>query len=203
MAIPRNQGLDALSQRDYEKPYDLLRRDDGSYPMERTIYRDALTGAQVWKMTHDPAMSRHIYYDIPAWNADGSLLFFISFRPGEGDRNWLMGADGGNLRELLIEGDEGHVQRPLWSQLDPEIMFYPSHHPDRTTFCSYNVRTGERRETHDGLVGQPEDVLARRDDHTRRGRLGHRLGERSNDGHAPVAPVEHQHRPVFAEPCHE
>ena len=82
MAIDRSHNLEALSARDGYKPYEKLKNRD-AYASERTIFRDMGTHAEVWKLTHDPAISRHIYYDIPAWNADGSALFFVSRRPGE------------------------------------------------------------------------------------------------------------------------
>ncbi|MDP6779147.1 MAG: hypothetical protein QGI83_20510, partial [Candidatus Latescibacteria bacterium] len=145
MAAERFEVLNALSERDGEKPYDKLRR-DGAYVSERTIFKDPVTGAEVWKMTHDPHISRHIYYDIPAWNADGSLLFFVSRRPGVGDGNWLMDADGGRIRELRIRGESGRVTRPLWSIHHPSRMYYASHHRSRTTFCALNVNSGRRRE---------------------------------------------------------
>ena len=145
MTSEHSQGLEELAKRDGEKPYDKLER-SGTYDSKRTIFRDPVTGAEVWKLTHDPQISRHIYYDIPAWNADGSLLFFVSRRPGEGDGNWMMDADGGRIRELRIRGESGRVTRPLWSIHHPTRMYYASRHRDRTTFCSLNVNSGRRRE---------------------------------------------------------
>jgi len=145
MGVDRGQVLVELDRRDGDKPYDKLRSGD-AYASERTIFRDTATHAEIWKMTHDPQICRHVYYDIPAWNADGSLLFFLSWRPGEGNRNWLMDADGGNIRELRIEGEPGEAQRPLWSIHDPDLMYYASHRSDHTVFCALNVRTGEWRE---------------------------------------------------------
>lgn len=145
MAVDRSHHLHELARRDRAKRYDLLRREE-RYASERTIFQDSVTHAEIWKMTHDPNISRHVYYDLPAWNADGSLLFFLSWRPGRGGRNWLMNADGSNIRELLIEGEVGKVQRPLWSALDPDLLYYASHHADHTSFCTLNVRSGERQE---------------------------------------------------------
>ncbi len=145
MAIDRSHNLGALSVRDGHKPYEKLKNGD-AYASERTIFRDTGTHAEVWKLTHDPAISRHIYYDIPAWNADGSALFFVSRRPGKHGGNWFMDADGGRIRELYIRGEEGRVPRPLWSGLKPDVMYYSANRGSRTAFCSVNVKTGERRE---------------------------------------------------------
>ena len=110
MPVDRSHNLVELSRRDGQKPYEKLRVGD-TYRSERTIFRDTVTLAEIWRVTHDPHISRHIYYDIPAWNADESLLFFVSHRPSEGDGNWLMEADGGGIRELRSRGETG----PGWS----------------------------------------------------------------------------------------
>jgi len=142
--IERCHGLVELDKRRHDKPYDLLREGEG-FASERTIFRDSKTGAEVWRMTHDPRTSRHIYYDIPAWNADGSLLFFLSHRPGESDGNWLMNADGTGIRELRVRGEKGEMKRPIWSFDDPKLMYYASLHSDRTEFCALNVHSGRRK----------------------------------------------------------
>ena len=138
-------GLTELSRRRGVKPYDVLREGD-TYAEERTIFHDAVTRAEIWRMTHDPEISRHVYYDIPAWNADGSMLYFVSRRRGGVMGNWLINADGSGVRELRVAGEKGRVLRPMWSVTDPKKMFYQALRSDCTALCSVNVKTGRRRE---------------------------------------------------------
>ena len=140
--VDRRHGLLELDRRRVNKPYEALER-DGVFPAERVVFRDTGTGAEVWRMTHDPLTSRHVYYDIPAWNVDGSLLFFIAHRPGNGSRNWLMDADGGNVRELPMPATAGEVKRPIWSTSDPATMLCAVVHDGRSELRALNVHTGE------------------------------------------------------------
>lgn len=136
-------GLEQLDLRDGPKPIALLSGGQIG-DCERTIFRDEETGAEIWKMTHDPATSRHIYYDIPAWNADGSLLFFLSFRKGGLAESWVMNADGTGVRELDF-GRGVRANRPIWSATDPDALFYAVGGEKATEFWQLNVRTGKRK----------------------------------------------------------
>jgi hypothetical protein len=60
MKVDRSHNLTELSRRVGKKPYDSLQTDEG-FPAERTIFHDAVTDAEIWKLTHDPETSRHIY----------------------------------------------------------------------------------------------------------------------------------------------
>ncbi len=81
--ISSHWGLDAvLSRIDIApKPYEKLRRADGSYQTERLIFSDTGTGATIMMLTQAPYEKGGVsdelsYFKGPNWNADGSLMVF-------------------------------------------------------------------------------------------------------------------------------
>ena len=111
------------------------------YLSERLIYMDPATHAWVWRMTSHPAIERHEYYDIPAWNADGSLLTFLSRRAPRG--YWLMDADGANIRPFPKPADGEAFSVPRWSSLDPAKVFFSRSDEGKTSVMAMDVRTGQ------------------------------------------------------------
>ena len=110
--------LDELRLRVGAKPYERMVV-DGLYPSERTVFTDSITGVETWKMTHDPAIVRHEYYDIPVWNRDGSFML-INHQGGVAPNpNWVLNADGSALRPLPTTS----VVDLKWSWLDPDLLF--------------------------------------------------------------------------------
>lgn len=128
--------------------------DEPPYPSERFIYVDPVTHAWVWRMTDHPAIERHEYYDIPAWNADGSLMMFISRRGPSG--YWLMDADGSNIRPVPEPADGGGRKKPYWSNSDPDRVLTFRSDEQSTTVISMNVHDGSVEE----VVSLPEGTLA-------------------------------------------
>ncbi|MBD3292843.1 MAG: hypothetical protein GF393_07975 [Armatimonadia bacterium] len=114
------------------------------YSSERFIYRDPVTHAWVWRMTDHPSIERHEYYDIPAWNADGSLLILMT-RRGAG-RYWLMDADGDNLRPFPEPADGGPMSRPRWTYADPDRVFTFRSDEESTTVLTMDVHDGSVEE---------------------------------------------------------
>ncbi len=133
---PEFAGLIALSARQGTPP-DGLDAADG----ERVVYRDPLTGHPVWRMTNHPAIERHEYYDIPAWNANGQLLLFLSRRPG-GNGWWLMDADGSDIRPLVEPSDGGPIEAPRWSLSDPHRVYFARSDEKETRVLAMDVRDG-------------------------------------------------------------
>lgn len=125
-------GLLALARRRRFKPYDFLRNDD-TYPCERTIFRDTATGAEVWKMSHEPNYTRHHYSEMTPWNVDGSRLLLRSTRPGGAV---VLPADGSSLR--------GGVPSGPWSRLSTDEVY--QFDSDTDCVCAVNVLTGKRRD---------------------------------------------------------
>ena len=110
------------------------------YPSERFIYMDPLHHAWVWRMTEHPSIERHVYYDIPAWNANGSTMLFLSRRAPAG--KWLMDADGSNIRPLPYQRT-GSAYSTTWSWRDPDVIYYGGSTEKSTTVYALNVKTGK------------------------------------------------------------
>lgn len=108
---------------------------------ERTVYADPVTGREVWRMTDHPAGERHVYYDILAWNANGSTIMWTSRRPG--GRYWLMDADGTHIRPLPPPVDRGSCRGPHWSPSQPHIMYFARSDAERTAVMTLDVRDGK------------------------------------------------------------
>jgi len=60
-----------------------------------------------------PLTSAGFFDQDPAWSPDGSQLAFKSNRGGDGDSIWIVGAGGGQPRELP-RGDSAGDQAPAW-----------------------------------------------------------------------------------------
>ena len=132
---PVKAGLDALAARVGMKPFG-ARAEDG----ERTVYTDPVTGRTVWRLTDHPAVERHVYYDILAWNANGSTVMWVSRRAGGG--HWLMDADGTNYRPLPGAADGGMVKAPHWCPQRPHVMYFARADETRTTVYTLDARDG-------------------------------------------------------------
>ncbi len=117
-----------------------LRRRGEAYLSERLVYRDSATGNIVWKMTAYPGVDKVIYYDIPEWNADGSLLLFLT-RRGEAPV-WIMNSEGTSLRPLLAEGKP--IKQGYWSGIYPDIFYASESDSQGTRVLAVNVRTGKK-----------------------------------------------------------
>ncbi len=116
----RTHNLDELAARDGNKPYELLVK-DGLYASERTIFHDTVTGAEMWRLTHERANDRHVYYDVPAWNVDGSVMYLL--HGGDvGSNQWLVAADCSWMRPADPSGR--HFTNPQWSWRDRRWIYY-------------------------------------------------------------------------------
>lgn len=116
-------GLDAAAARKGWRFLEHTQRADGLLS-ERTIFRDSVTGGIVWRMTCDPAVDASDYYDIPAWNADGTLMSFMTRREASGEKlRWLMDADATNLRPFTVAGSGANATKGYWSIKDPKVFY--------------------------------------------------------------------------------
>ncbi|MCX8038802.1 MAG: fibronectin type III domain-containing protein [Candidatus Sumerlaeia bacterium] len=107
---------------------------------ERTIFRDSKTGCLAWRMTCDPAVDVNDYYDIPGWNADGSVMGFLSRRTGDKIR-WLMDANGANLRPMPT-ADGRSIGSGYWSVLYPDRFYHAAFDGQETRVLATNPLTG-------------------------------------------------------------
>lgn len=110
----------------------------GRWPSERVMYRDELAGFEVWRMTDDPALDWHRYYDCQPWSPDGSAMVFYSSRPG-GRGVWLMNADGSGVRPLPVPAEVGRPSSPVWSTDGTHIYV------GGQNLAAVNANTGEAR----------------------------------------------------------
>jgi hypothetical protein len=113
--------LEELAAREAKKPYPLLRQ-NGLYASERTIFHDSVTGAETWRITHEPGNDRHDYYDVPAWNVDGSVMM-ISHGSRLGSNQWLVAADCSWMRPL-VDSVGGNLTNAQWSWRDRRWVYY-------------------------------------------------------------------------------
>ncbi len=134
-----HHGLTALAARNAWRPLERFKRGD-VWLSERVVYTDTSTGRTVWRMTVDPGVDKVVYYDLPEWNADGSLLMFET-RRGLG-RTWVMNADGTGLRPLFGEVEAAYGAG-YWSVKDPAIWYAQQRDESGTAVVAYNVRTGD------------------------------------------------------------
>ena len=111
---------------------------------ERTVYTDPVTGHEVWRMTDHPAIERHEYYDILAWNADGSRMLFLSRRAG--GNLWLMNADGTGIHPLPQPADGGPIRAPRWSPINPHLVYFARAEAESVRILTMDVGNGELQE---------------------------------------------------------
>ncbi len=112
----RIHGLEELAKRTRIKPFTMLKRGDGSYGSERIVFKDTATGATLWKMSHNPGYNRHVYSNMPVWNANGSKLMLRSDRDTRYGY-WLVEADG---RRWPFTG-KAFWQ---WSRTNPNVFYW-------------------------------------------------------------------------------
>jgi Tol biopolymer transport system component len=135
LAAPKFAGLTALAARRGPKP-SVCDPATG----ERSVYTDPVTKHTVWRVTDDPAVERHVYYDTPAWNANGSVLHWVSRRAG--GSLWLMNADGTQFRPVPAAQDGGPVKSPHWSPTDPNRMYFARTDEAETAVYALDIRDG-------------------------------------------------------------
>jgi len=144
MAQPRQyHGLGTLALRRGWRRLEDVKRND-AYLSERVVYRDSSTGCIVWRMTSDPAVDVDDYYDIPSWNADGSVMSFLSMRDGVKSR-WLMDANGANLRPMPMPDGEP-IQVGYWSVKERNRFYYSVVDDQGTRVMALDPFTGEQSE---------------------------------------------------------
>jgi hypothetical protein len=144
---PVNGGLAALSARSAaRRPADFNYADG-----ERVIYRDPITGNEVWKMTKDSNRQRHTYCNIRGWNSNGSKLIFITRRDAFGAGCWIMNSDGSDIELLPSElgiGVESLYDNGYWSYSNPNKIYYSTYDDstNTTTLLYYDILTGNSTE---------------------------------------------------------
>lgn len=148
MAWPKTEpdpihGLTAFMEREGIKPYERL-HELGLDDCERLVFRDTVTGTEIWKTTNDSVEEGHDYALWPPYSANGAHLWFNSRRwipTGQQSMHMVMEADGSGIRVLVPWYDLSG----WWHPRDGDVYFYIFQLSDRYELTSVNVRTGERK----------------------------------------------------------
>jgi len=109
----------------------------GDSPAERVIYRDSVTGAEVWLLTRSAAGAGIAYTNYRPYNADGSLLRIW------GRDGLCMKPDGtivSTFKQLIPHDYSG---LPEWSRTDPNVVICQT--ASGGTF-EFNLKTKTRRD---------------------------------------------------------
>jgi hypothetical protein len=154
---PAFEGLTELAARKGWRPLAHTER-DGVWLSERTVFRATTTGCTVWRLTCDPAVDVNDYYDIPSWNADGSVLGFLTRRRGGtgaakgglgaalvgGRERWLMDANGDHLRPMPTP-DGRPIRSGYWSQHHRDRFYHARTDDEGTHVLALNPFTGQEQ----------------------------------------------------------
>jgi len=132
-------------------PAEMMRRVFGDSPTERVIYRDSVTGAEVWMLTRSTAGESVAYTNYFPFNANGSLVRVW------GRGSLCMRSDGSQMKTFgdLMPRDFSGL--PQWHKTDPEVVLCRTTNGGRFEF---NLKTKERRDLFipDDLVPANTDI---------------------------------------------
>jgi len=135
-------GLTAFMERQGIKPYERL-HDLSLDDCERLVFRDTVTGTELWKMTNDTVPEGHQYALWPPYSANGAHLWFDSRRwipSGQQAMQFVMAANGDNVRLMI----PWYNLSGWWHPRDGDVYFYIFQRPDHYELTALNVRTGEK-----------------------------------------------------------
>lgn len=96
------------------------------WPPETLCYKDATTGAEVWRMTNTPNLRNYYHNDIAMspWSANGRVLGLTAWRITRGREAralWMVvNADGSKMRATVNRNGYMH-----WSPLLPDVFYTP------------------------------------------------------------------------------
>ena len=117
-------------------PKDLAERYFGDSAAERVVYRDSVTGAEVWLLLRSPAAESISYTNYFPYNANGSLI-----------RVWgLTGyirADGSGFRSFREAIPHKFSGMPSWHKTDPDVVTCTTAEGGE---FEYNLKTKKRRD---------------------------------------------------------
>ncbi|KPL01463.1 MAG: hypothetical protein AMK75_04810 [Planctomycetes bacterium SM23_65] len=128
----KDQGLKTLLSRGRVKPEERMTvstKGGVTWASDRTIFRDSLTGAEVWRLTNIPSgVIRHSYSGVPAWNANGRFIQFnILYRAG-----WLFDQEKCTLRQARVGGQ--------WSPTEPNMLFTSGQWKGTKAVLAYDIK---------------------------------------------------------------
>lgn len=101
-----------------------------------------------WQAVYGLKQTKHAYYDIPAWNCNGSLLFLIGTEEsgnGKTVRRPYLVANLGSSEKRLVNTERGEGSTSMkWDARDPNVLYYSMRGdaPDTTVLRRHNLLTG-------------------------------------------------------------
>ena len=130
-------GMKSLAESNFGvKPMARLNRDEhNGYDAQRVIYRDTVTGVEIWKVTHFPILDRLIGTGQKSWSADGKYFAFVShFRPWTN----MLGLVSGDATRIISDKNLGAPAS--WSPRGHTLNIIPF-----TGVYAYDPETREKR----------------------------------------------------------
>ncbi len=88
------------------------------WPSERSVYRDEVTGTEVWRLTSHPEVDIATHRTKNCWSPDGSKILFRSGREGI-HHLFVMPADGSKITRL--DDLKGSATYGVWSRSGREV----------------------------------------------------------------------------------
>jgi len=124
-------------------PANLTQEYFGESPAQRVIFRDSVTGAEVWLLLRTPADERVQYTNYYPFNSKGSLIRVSGV-------NACVRSDGGGCKPFRALIPHEFFGLPEWSRTDPNIVFCQT---TRGALFEYDLA---RQERHDILIPPPD-----------------------------------------------
>ena len=117
-------------------PTDLVERYFGDSAAERVVYRDSVTGAEVWLLLRSPAGESISYTNYFPYNANGSLIRVWGL-------NGYIHSDGSHYRSFTKAIPHGFKGIPSWHKTNPDVVICTT--PEGGEF-EYNLKTKKRHD---------------------------------------------------------
>lgn len=136
-------GLKSFMERHGIKPYERLHELDVD-GCERLVFRDTVTGTEIWKLTNDSVPEGHDYALWTPYSANGAHLWF-------GSRRWIDGTTRATYCVMESTGDGVRMLTPWynlsgwWHPRDGDVYFYLFQGSDHYELARVNARTMQKK----------------------------------------------------------
>lgn len=132
-----------LSVRTGFKPFWRLKREDGWYENDRTVFKDTGTGATIWKMSRHPGyICRHQYMQFPPWSGNGERMCLMCL-----PQWWriLLKPDGSAWKPFSVTvppntDPSGAITSGIWDAQEPNWLWLSVY--DGRTIARHDFATG-------------------------------------------------------------
>jgi hypothetical protein len=106
-------------------------------------------GKTVWKVSGGLPRANHQYYDVPAWNCNGSALLI----QGERKKRYVIRAIGSLPEAIPLLPDKAAYMK--WDVHDPDVFYYLLNENNKTVIVRQMLSNGKRQSIYeaDGKLG--------------------------------------------------